>query len=464
MKPEPIVRCEAVHHSFGVGELLRTVLRGVYTTLYPGEIVILTGPSGSGKTTLLTLAGALRSVQSGSVKVFGTELAGADTATRLQVRRKIGFIFQAPNLLDALSAEQNVALALAWHGPVEAAAARQKAREMLTLVGLAAHAAKFPAQLSGGQRQRVAIARALVAGPKLILADEPTSALDAQTGREVTELLQRLARQQGCAILLVTHDHRILDIADRTLALEDGRLVSVARDTARTAGLLTAEVIRSGRVTEVFREVDDMDGPQFFQFLEDSSNDLVELRVTLDNARAELASSQFDRLLIAATLKAGQLLDADRVTLFVVDYATGKLRSRIAQADADEPLHIEIELGSGLAGRVAQTGEPLNLADAYESPLFNRSVDQRTGYRTRAVLCLPVKNRAGIVIAVGQLLNPRSGGVFTDDDGRRFGEFLTRIGALLENILAVETPQTSIFRKPPKPASGSLSGADRQKP
>jgi putative ABC transport system ATP-binding protein len=450
MKPEPIVRFEAVHHAFGSGELLRTVLHGVYAALYPGEIVILTGPSGSGKTTLLTLAGALRSVQSGSVKVFGTELAGADTATRLQVRRKIGFIFQSPNLLDALTAEQNVALALAWHGPVDAAVASRKAREMLALVGLVAHVAKLPARLSGGQRQRVAIARALVASPQLILADEPTSALDAQTGREVVEMLQRLARQQGCAILLVTHDHRILDIADRTLSLEDGRLVSMAHGAARAAGLLTAEVIRSGRATEVVRVVDDMDVPRFFNFVEESSRDLAELRATFDNARNDLAASQFDRLLVAATLKAGQWLDADRVTLFVIDYAAGKLRSRVAQTGTDELLRIEVDIGTGLAGHVAKTGEPLNLADAYDSPLFNRAIDQRTGYRTRAVLCLPVKDSAGRIIAVGQLLNPRSGGVFSENDMHRFAEFLTRISPLLENILAVESPHTSIFRKDAK--------------
>src|SRR5262245_19856251 len=152
---DPLIRLRDVRHAFGEGSLRKQVRHGVSAELYAGEMVLLTGPSGSGKTTILTLAGALRRVQEGSVRVLGEELAGASQPTLLSVRRKIGFIFQSPNLLDSLTAAQNVALALAWRGPVAAQTARAKSRAQLERVGLAEHADKYPSQLSGGQRQRV---------------------------------------------------------------------------------------------------------------------------------------------------------------------------------------------------------------------------------------------------------------------------------------------------------------------
>ena len=221
---DDLVQLRDVHHAFGEGSMRKTVLHGVTADLSPGEMVLLTGPSGSGKTTILTLSGGLRRVQQGSVRVFGEELAGATQDTLLRVRRKIGFIFQSPNLLDALTAAQNVALPLSWGGPIPGPKAFALAQAQLERVGLGEHAGKYPSQLSGGQRQRVAIARALVVQPQLILADEPTSALDRKTGREVVDLLQRLAREKGCAILLVTHDHRTLDVFDRLHEMEDGRI------------------------------------------------------------------------------------------------------------------------------------------------------------------------------------------------------------------------------------------------
>jgi putative ABC transport system ATP-binding protein len=201
------------------------VLRQVDLMIAPGEVVLLTGPSGCGKTTLLTLVGALRQMQQGSLQVLGEELNGADRRARQCLRRHIGMIVQGHNLLRCLTAEQNVQMGADLLHDLSYRGRRDRARQWLRAVGLGEHLAKLPHDLSGGQKQRVAIARALAAEPQLLLADEPTAALDSRTGREVVELLQGLAREQGCAVLMVTHDPRILDVADRLLRMEDGRLL-----------------------------------------------------------------------------------------------------------------------------------------------------------------------------------------------------------------------------------------------
>jgi len=213
-----------LQHWFGSGANRRQVLDGVGLTIRPGEVVLLTGPSGCGKTTLLTLVGALRQVMEGSVQLFGQELHGAARRERQLLRRQIGMIFQGHNLLRCLSAEQNVQMGADLLPGLGYRARRDLSRQWLRAVGLGDHLAKLPHDLSGGQKQRVAIARALAAQPRLLLADEPTAALDSRTGREVVELLRRLARDQGCSVLMVTHDPRILDVADRLVEMEDGRL------------------------------------------------------------------------------------------------------------------------------------------------------------------------------------------------------------------------------------------------
>ena len=211
-------------HAFGQAEMRREVLQNISFSIEPGEVVLLTGPSGCGKTTLLTLIGALRTVQQGEVSVLGESLHGAGRRRRQQVRRRIGMIFQGHNLLRCLTAEQNVQMGADLLPDLSYRARRDEARQWLRAVGLEDHMAKVPHDLSGGQKQRVAIARALAANPRLLLADEPTAALDSRTGREVVELLRRLAREQSCAVLMVTHDPRIVDVADRLLQMEDGRL------------------------------------------------------------------------------------------------------------------------------------------------------------------------------------------------------------------------------------------------
>ena len=226
---------QALCHWYGSGTMRRQVLQGVNLRVAAGEVVLLTGPSGCGKTTLLTLVGALRQVQEGSVRVLGQDLQGAGRRERQQLRRSIGMIFQGHNLLRCLTAEQNVQMGSDLLPGLSYRARRDQAREWLRAVGLGDQLNKLPHDLSGGQKQRVAIARALAARPRLLLADEPTAALDSKTGREVVELLQRLAREQGCAVLMVTHDPRILDIADRLVRMEDGQL-----SEAEPMGLVTS--------------------------------------------------------------------------------------------------------------------------------------------------------------------------------------------------------------------------------
>lgn len=186
---------------------------------------MLTGPSGSGKTTLMTLVGALRALQNGSCRVLGQELRDATEQMRVTLRRSIGFVFQEHRLLRFLTAEQNVALALETAPNVAARERHQRAKAMLERVGMKNFIDAFPDDLSGGQRQRIAIARALVRTPGLVLADEPTASLDGHSGAEATRLLCDLAREHQAGVLIVTHDSRILEVADRVLRLEDGHVL-----------------------------------------------------------------------------------------------------------------------------------------------------------------------------------------------------------------------------------------------
>ncbi|MFM7312042.1 MAG: DevA family ABC transporter ATP-binding protein [Cyanobium sp.] len=219
------LQVRGLNHWYGRGTTRRQVLQGVDLDLHSGEVILLTGPSGCGKTTLLTLVGALRQVMDGSVRVLGQELAASSRSERQKLRRSVGMIFQGHNLLRCLSAEQNVQMGADLLTGLSYRSRRDRAREWLRAVGLGEQLDQRPHDLSGGQKQRVAIARALAAEPRLLLADEPTAALDSRTGREVVDLLQGLARRQGCAVLMVTHDPRILDIADRVVRMEDGHLV-----------------------------------------------------------------------------------------------------------------------------------------------------------------------------------------------------------------------------------------------
>ena len=224
----PLVEIKDLNHWFGDGDQRKQVLRSINLTVQPGEITILLGPSGSGKTTLLTMVGGLRSAQDGSLRIFNEELRQTSKANLTRLRRKVGFIFQAHNLMPYLNSQQNVRLGLEvvpeWLERGQTAM-NDRCNEVLGQVGLGERLEYFPSKLSGGQKQRVAIARALAASPQLLLADEPTAALDKESGRDVVDLFRTLARDNKTAIVMVTHDNKILDIADRIVKLEQGSLV-----------------------------------------------------------------------------------------------------------------------------------------------------------------------------------------------------------------------------------------------
>jgi putative ABC transport system ATP-binding protein len=199
-----VIDIQNLHHYFGQGTLKKQVLFQINLKITAGEIVILTRPSGSGKTTLLSLIGGLRSVQEGSLQHFEKELRGASEEQLVQTRRQIGYIFQAHNLLPFLTARQNVQMSIELQEHLGGRETEERAALILEKVGLGHRIDYYPDSLSGGQKQRVAIARALAGNPPLVLADEPTAALDSKTGRDVVNLMQRLAKEQHCTIVLVT--------------------------------------------------------------------------------------------------------------------------------------------------------------------------------------------------------------------------------------------------------------------
>jgi putative ABC transport system ATP-binding protein len=222
--PQAVICTRHLNHYFGERALRKQVLFDINLSIAAGEIVIMTGPSGSGKTTLLTLLGGLRSAQEGSLAILGQEMKGANKRQLTKLRKNIGYIFQAHNLMSFLTVRQNVRMSLELHDHLQEADLDRSVVSILEKVGLSHRIDYYIDALSGGQKQRVAIARALVSRPKIVLADEPTAALDKKSGRDVVEMMQKLAKEQGCTILLVTHDNRILDVADRIVYMEDGYL------------------------------------------------------------------------------------------------------------------------------------------------------------------------------------------------------------------------------------------------
>ena len=237
--PEPAIRVDGLNHYFGEGEARNQVLFGNSIEIPAGQLVVMTGPSGAGKTTLLTLIGALRSVHEGRIEVLGRDLSRLGGGDLVEVRRDIGFIFQMHNLFDALSAYENVKMA-AQLANGELGDMRQRCAGILERLGLGHRIDHKPRFLSGGERQRVAIGRALVNQPKLILADEPTAALDKDSTMNVINLLKQTTIDYGAAVMMVTHDHRIIDSADRLVHMVDGRIMSdvVLHDALRICEFL----------------------------------------------------------------------------------------------------------------------------------------------------------------------------------------------------------------------------------
>lgn len=223
--PPPAVSVEGLDHHYGEGAARNQVLFDNCITIPPGQLVVMTGPSGAGKTTLLTLIGALRSLQEGRIEVLGRDLSRLAARDLVAVRREIGFIFQMHNLFDALTAFENVKMAMQL-GYDSLEAGRGHCIELLEQLGLGHRIDYKPRLLSGGERQRVAIARALVNRPRLVLADEPTAALDKDATRIVIDLLKQSTVEYDAAVIMVTHDFRVIECADRLVHMVDGRIVS----------------------------------------------------------------------------------------------------------------------------------------------------------------------------------------------------------------------------------------------
>lgn len=221
---ECAVCAENIEMTFPTGDQPLKVLKGIDLKIKTGDIQLLMGPSGSGKTTLLSILGGILTPTAGNVFLMGQEITGLSRHKLAQFRLKnMGFIFQGFNLFPALTAAENIEAALNLKG-LYGRDARQQSLKLLDHVGLSDKSQSLPSDLSGGQKQRIAIARALAGKPRLIFADEPTAALDSQRGRAVIELLRSLAKEEGCTVIMVTHDPRIMDIADRVVYVEDGMI------------------------------------------------------------------------------------------------------------------------------------------------------------------------------------------------------------------------------------------------
>jgi putative ABC transport system ATP-binding protein len=425
----PVISVSGVNHYFQVGRARHQVLFDISVEIGQGEIVLLTGPSGSGKTTLLTLIGALRSVQEGSMQVLGHELLHGDESTLAEVRQRIGYIFQSHNLLDALTARENVEVALALESGLTRAELAARSTAALEAVGLGEKTSALPNELSGGQRQRVAIARALVTRPQLVLADEPTASLDTRTGREVVELLQKLASQDGVAVVLVTHDNRILDIADRIVTLEDGHLSSlmssVTTDTQHMLGMVARD-LRGGNLA---RRVANLEREELLSLMHEITKETQDLLALVDTIQGDTFRRIEEQTIVALAAKIGTLLQAGESRLYFVDHGSQSMWSLIQSDEGDYREHT-IPLGDGIAGHVARTGQAVNTADAsslsYRDPQFD-PMDPGS------VLCFPIADSQGNVFAVIRLAGKPDGGVFDQEDERWLAEFTAACALVLES-------------------------------
>jgi len=436
----PLVRLSGVNHYFGDGKLRKQILFDVSDEIESGQIVIITGPSGSGKTTLITLIGALRSTQEGSLQVLGRELRGASARELNEVRKDIGFIFQAHNLLGSLTASQNVQMSALIDPKMSRAEATRRSHEILEQVGLGHRIDHLPNQLSGGEKQRVAIARALVREPRIVLADEPTASLDKKSGRDVVDLMHDLAKRRGVTVALVTHDNRILDVADRIIHLEDGRLSSFTNAVINSTREMMRLLIEQNRHGELTRRVREMNEEGFKEMLTRVTAEAEEFLRVIDMSNDRGFESMLEQVLEAFTLKIGHFLGAEKASLWLLDEGRKQLWSKVF---GGEQHTARVPMGAGIVGRVFETGQLLNVPDAYGEPLFNRAVDDETSFRTRNILAVPLRDSSGHVFGVAELLNTTDGEEFTAEHEKGFCELMKSMQVLLESWWRMAATSTS---------------------
>ena len=319
---------------------------------------------------------------------------------------------------------------------LQGAALTKRALEMLDAVGLADHQYKLPEQLSGGQRQRVAIARALAAEPAMLLADEPTASLDKQSGREVVERMKTLACQNGTTILLVTHDNRILDVADRIMHLEDGKISTFTDAVIANTKHMMHTLAENRQKQPLEAIVDEMDETSFRRSLIELTQESQNFLQATQLASDEAFQSLLEQALRAFARRVGSLLNAERVSLMLIDRDTDELVVRISQ-DLQESGELRLPLGSGIAGAVAKTGQTIRIDDAYADSRFNQEIDKQTGFRTRSILCLPLHDQSGEVFGVTQLLNRCDDQPFDLGDEEKFAHFAESLGVILDTLQRV---------------------------
>ncbi len=304
---EPTIKVAGLNYRFGEQDNCIQVLFNVDLTVYPGEVVLVTGPSGSGKTTLLSLIGGLRSVQKGHLEVMGKELCGMGGKALQQVRKNIGFIFQTHNLFGSLTARQTLLLGMQLHDYPKKEREKRPV-EILMELGLAERMNHKPVALSEGQRQRVAIGRALINNPQIILADEPTAALDKDAGRHVVKILRKRAQEHNCTILIVTHDNRILDVADRVIKLVDGHIISdaIVKDSLVIGKVNTLQ----GALPPIIKSVADKVEPKLFSpgatVIKDG--EIKDKFYYIKSGRAEVVRNLDGRQIAVAELGPGALM------------------------------------------------------------------------------------------------------------------------------------------------------------
>ena len=350
--------------AYRAGTGVQQIFEGLSFRLQTAEVVALLGASGSGKTTLLNLLSGIDHPDAGQVQIDGTDIHALREPDRTLLRRRdIGFVFQFFNLIPTLTVGENIALPMELTGSAPAQI-QPRVAQLLADVGLAHTADRYPETLSGGEQQRTAVARALSHRPKILLADEPTASLDRQSGREVVDRMKTLAKEHGTTILLVTHDNRILDIADRIVHLEDGRL-STFTDAVIANNRHMMQMLADNRHKQPIEEVvEQLDEPAFQDLLQDITDEAERFLEATALANNVAFRSMLERGLFAFTHKLAALLNADRASLFLVD--GDELVLKVADK-LDEMGEIRIPRGSGIAGAVAQSGEALRIDKALAS-------------------------------------------------------------------------------------------------